>query len=195
MPFRSSPATVNVFTALLLSALLSACASAPKTAVDHSQALSPSQVLHCIEFDSASPEYSAADLAGAAQNCVHEGRFDNAAELVLVASAFAHFDTLRVSDSSAHSAQKHLFSKHFLSLDNEPRDRLLAAIYTLDQDSDRKALVCRVMSAMQPPQYLPLYMIAHGKAAQADNANTSLHKSYDAEANWLQAQSFVRCET
>lgn len=151
--------------------------------------------LPCIRATEVTNTSSAADVVSGAKACVDEGRYTQAAELMMVANAYAFYDTERVADKSAHAALSALFAVHFGSLSTKVREELLAAVFELDENSENKQRLCTFLTESQPPTYMPDYMIAHGMDALIGNNQYPLVSDFKPEKSWGNALNFVDCGT
>src|SRR5690606_5766422 len=122
---------------------------------------------------------TAADVAAGAKACASSREYDAAAELFMVASAFAYFDTQRVVDETAHEAVGVLPIKAFGELAEERLERVIEAIEVLDQNLVRKETICAHLRNSKPPTYIPTYMIAHGMNAFMDSQAEPLVEDFD----------------
>ncbi|WP_444917594.1 hypothetical protein [Microbulbifer sp. JMSA003] len=157
-----------------------------------SQATSP---LGCISATSVLSTHTPTDITAAAKTCTEQSKFDEAAELLMVASAFAYFDTQRVSDKTGHNVLRVIFNKKFNSMPEGDRKKLFASINSLDQGGARKLEVCNYLTAAKPPSYIPSYMISHGLRKFTGVTEAPLIKDFDADQSWLNSMVFVKCRS
>jgi len=137
---------------------------------------------------------TAADVAAGALHCVKKKRYDDAAALVLIASAFIDFDTRRVVDKSAHAARQALFSKTFDGQPPEKMQDMFLAIEALSPDSPRHGEICQHMEAIGPPSYFSMYMIAYGMKVFIEPEAPHLIEPFDAASAWITSLSeFTNC--
>lgn len=174
--------------------LLAGCVGTPPVTNHESVGnLATTSPLACVSTTQVIPTNSAADVAAGARECVRQSRYDEAAELIMVASAYAHFDTQRVADKSAHSALNALFVKEFGSLPEAERNRLFASIDALDSDRSRKSAICSQLLSAPPPSYFPGYMVAHGMGAFTGSDKEPLIKDFNAPEAWSRSMAFIKC--
>ncbi len=151
--------------------------------------------LDCVSALTVKPTSTAADITAGAKACAQQSKYDQAAELIMVASAYAYFDTLRVSDKTAHGALTALFSKEFGSMQETERNELFASIDALDGDEQRIREICDYLVSSTPPSYVPDYMIAHGMGAFTDSIKEPLVRDFDASEGWTKSMVFVKCSS
>jgi len=176
--------------------LLAGCANnAQVTNYESKGNLAATNPLPCVNATSINSESTAADIAAGAKECVKQSKYGEAAELIMVASAYAHFDTQRVSDKSAHGALNALFAKEFGSLKETDRNKLFSSIDALDNNQPRKKEVCSHLVSAQPPSYFPNYMIAHGMGAFTGSSKEPLIKHFNASEAWSKSMVFVKCSS
>ena len=157
--------------------------------------LAATDPLVCVNSTSVGPESTAADIAAGAKDCAESSKYSEAAELIMVASAYAYFDTQRVSDKSAHGALNALFAKEFGSLSEAQRKELFSSIDALDNNQTRKSEICTYLISAPTPSYFPEYMIAHGMGAFTGSPKEPLIKDFDASEAWSKSMVFVKCSS
>ena len=124
--------------------------------------LAATNPLGCVDAETVIASDTAADIASGARACLDERDYDRMADLIVFASAYAFYDTLRVTDPSAHAAQGALFLDRFEDISRSQRRRLLRAVDRREGDEKRLGELCAMLVAVGPPRYRPTYMIAHG---------------------------------
>ena len=149
--------------------------------------------LDCVSYETISNTHTAADIAAGMKKCLMEGEFDRAAELMRAADAFAYFDTLRVTDLSAHAALSALFVAQAEGTSLSDRQALLSAVESLTAETDRSGHLCEVLSALDPPDYYPTYMIAHGLAAFIPENDEPPLQEIDRANGWREALGYIDC--
>ena len=93
---------------------------------------------------------------------------------------------------SPHQALNALFARQFGSSPSPATKTLFAAIEKLDADLPRKRALCTVLTEVQRPAYMPLYMIAHG--LEYGSGREPLIEDFDSEDAWRLALRFVQCK-
>ena len=149
--------------------------------------------LGCVAATSVQNGSTAADIATGARACADAGNYDEAAELVMVASAYAFFDTLRVTDKSAHIALTALFVDRFGGLAEAQEKEIFTAIEVLTDNGDRHHKLCTVLRRVGPPNYRPTYMIAHGLQPFLNDSDEPAVRKIDTSEGWEKALSYVNC--
>jgi len=176
--------------------VLSACAGNSRiSSVESEGNLAESNPLPCIPANSVQNTNTPPDIAAGARSCAAKGNYDQSAELIMVASAFAFYDTQRVADKSAHGALTGVFSQNFMALSEPDRKKLFSSINTLDDDKSRKDQLCSFLSASLPPNYMPNYMIKHGMKQFTGNNEEPLIGDFNSKQSWSKAIEFVKCSS
>ena len=157
--------------------------------------LAATNPLSCVSSTLVGPESTAADIAAGAKDCAESSKYNEAAELIVVASAYAFFDTQRVTDKTAHGALSALFAKEFGSLPEAQRTELFASIDALDKNKPRKNEICSYLISTPPPSYFPSYMIAHGMGAFTGSTKEPLVKGFNVSEAWSKSMVFVKCSS
>ncbi len=156
--------------------------------------LAATNPLGCVASETVSATDTAADIASGVRACIKEGDYDRMADLVLVANAYAYYDTLRVTDPTAHAAVTALFADRFLGLSRSQRRRVLRAVEKLRGDEKRIGGLCATLAAVGPPRYRPTYMIAHGLMSFPGMPKESPLREIDTVAGWRKVLvEFVNC--
>ena len=151
--------------------------------------------LDCEPATEINTTYSAADVVAGAVACVEAEKFDEAADLVMVSSAFALFDTQRVADETAHGALQALYSEAFGGLPADQASRLNDSITRMSPDNPRAQVICEPLEASEPPTYFPGYMVSHGLGAFSGESQEPLVEDFDADAAWMRSLDFINCNS
>ncbi len=170
------------------------CAKAQVTSYENPDSLRAENPLECVSATEVAASSSAADVAAGAQHCTENGRFDEAAALLLVSSAFVDFDTRRVADASAHAARQALFANTFSNQSESDMQSLFGALDSLDPSSAEHQRICEHLRDIGPPSYFPKYMIAHGLQAATDPDAPPLIEPFDSARAWEESLTgFIGC--
>ncbi|EDP57226.1 hypothetical protein [Vibrio sp. AND4] len=159
---------------------------------DNLEATNP---LVCVNSTSVGPESTAAGIAAGAKNCANSFKYNEAAELIMVANAYVHFDAQRVTDKTAHGALNALFKKEFGSLSEAQINELFSSINALDNNQSRKSEICTYLISAPPPSYFPKYMIAQGMGAFTGSSKEPLIEDFNASEAWSKSMAFVKCSS
>ena len=156
--------------------------------------LAATNPLGCVAPETVSATDTAADIASGARACLAERDYDRMADLLLVSNAYAYYDTLRVTDPTAHAALGALFEDRFAYISRSQRRRVLRAVDKLHRDEKRVGGLCATLAAVGPPRYRPTYMIAHGLMSFPGMPKESPLREIDTVAGWRKALvEFVNC--
>ncbi len=187
---------MNKFLTLVCFSLLVGCVNNSQvTNYKSKRNLATTSPLICVSSTSVGSESTAADIAAGAKDCADSSKYNEAAELLMVASAYAYFDTKRVTDKTAHGALNALFAKEFGSLSESQRKELFSSIDALDNNQPRKNEICTYLTSSPPPSYFPDYMIAHGIGAFKGSLKAPLIKGFNASEAWLKSMAFIKCSS
>ena len=157
--------------------------------------LEVSHKLGCIGLDEVKTDYTPADLFPAALQCMKTDRFDDAFAIYAVAGVYGRFDSLRVSDGTAHQAVDVIQMTVFGDLNESHRKNLMAAgSKQLDSPSSKQDF-CRRLLQLGPPSYYPRYMIQHGMGAFfGGSTGGGLVTPFDAKVAFAKAMdSYLHC--
>ena len=187
---------MNKFLSLACFTFLVGCANNSQVTNYESKGnLAATNPLVCVSPTSVGPESTAADIAAGGKDCAESSKYNEAAELIMIASAYAYFDTQRVTDKTAHGALNALFAKEFGSLPEAQKNELFSSIDALDNNLPRKSEICSYLISAPPPSYFPNYMIAHGMGAFTGSSKEPLIKGFNASEAWSKSLAFVKCSS
>lgn len=148
----------------------------------------------CIPAAKIKNIYTPADLYKGVAACVAADSFENGHLLFALAGAYGRFDTLRVSDTTAHQALTVIQMQEFESLPQKKLDRLQREIRAIAKDDARLGAICTQIRRIGPPNYVPRYMIQHGLGAFSSRSGSALKTTFDATAGWEKAlSSYLHC--
>ncbi|KRG72131.1 hypothetical protein ABB29_00985 [Pseudoxanthomonas dokdonensis] len=150
--------------------------------------------LGCIGLGEVKNDYTPADLYKGVAACVNNGDMDKAAGLFSIAGAYGIFDTLRVTDRTAHQAVTVLKLENLGSLPKEEIESFQAAMTSISEDSARMQVLCQQIRQIGAPSYVPRYMIQHGMSAFTSKGGDELDPSFDKTVAWDKTlESYLHC--
>lgn len=139
---------------------------------------SPQSTISCLNADAISNEMTPVILYHSLKSCVDKQLYDLAIYNYFSASAYAYFDTLRVSDKTAHEIVNIVMKDSIWTLsalEQQNFEQHLAQFI----DSEDKSKACSYLINKGMPNYQPDYMTKHGEHKQKLNTehNEKLWKS------------------
>jgi hypothetical protein len=151
--------------------------------------------LGCIESNRFSNKFTPADLYKAVAVCAKQNKNKDAAILFALAGVYGRFDTLRVSDKSAHQAVTVLKMQMFSSLTPEQQNAFREEATKTLSNPNEIASKCKAIKHVGPPSYSPIYMIQHGMAAfTGGKSGNGLVKDFDPQVAWQQSlDGYLHC--
>lgn len=150
--------------------------------------------LNCIELSEVKTDYNPVDLFLAADACVSSKRYSTAAPLLVLGLAFGRYDTLRVSDRSAHQAASVARLTIFGGYTPEQTARLQQDASSLMSDETTHKAFCDSVKEIGHPSYYPRYMVQHGMAAVLGNNDDALVDGFDPDVAWRGVmESYLKC--
>lgn len=158
--------------------------------------LESNNTLSCVGPDKLRNIYTPADLYPAVSQCARQANTRHGAVIFALAGAYGRFDTLRVSDKSAHQALAVLKMQTFNRLPPEVHKTFKENVSNILSDPKELAAVCAEVMRLGPPNYFPRYMVQHGISvfAKPVAGDTGLVKDFDAAAAWKSALSgYLHC--
>ena len=148
---------------IILAGAVASSVSAKTIRVGHPDNLIRTHDLDCISLEQVMNDHTPADLSAAVVRCARRGKFDQATQLFFVYSVYGYFDQNRVRDRSARSAVGALNQLISQSLTRRQKRKFQAATErTQDRSGPLFKETCAIMRRLGPPDYVPLYMLAHG---------------------------------
>jgi hypothetical protein len=120
--------------------------------------------LDCIDVGALTADDTPADMYPAVRTCINRGDFQRAARLSAIAGAYGRFDTLRVTDVSAHQALQVLQLNNLQDLSRDAKEKFQATIKEIIA-SDKMTDLCAQARKLGGPTYYPTYMTQHGMSA------------------------------
>ena len=146
----------------------------------------------CIGTGDLTNKLTAEDLFKSVSRCVKQGKNKEGALLLAMAGTYGWFDMLRVSDTSARSAFIALNMGVFSRMTPEQKKTFEETVEKNVRSPEGLAATCNEIKRIGPPDYIPRYMIEHGKALK--NADDWLVKDFNADQVWKQSlQSYLHC--
>lgn len=178
-------ASLSTALAMLLAAA-SLPAQAQVTAREARGNLESRHALGCIRLDDARNAYTPADLMPASSACARENQFVRAADLYMLAYAYARFDVARVTDRSAHQAFPVLRMQAYSRLPEADSQKIATEMNATMKDTARHGRFCAALRRLGPPAYQPRYMLQHGMGAflSGDGTSRALAENFDAQSAW-----------
>lgn len=149
----------------------------------------------CVKSAELSNQDTPADLFKGLANCIDSGAHDNGVLMLALAGVYGRYDTLRVTDASAHQAIAVLKLTYVDSRDEAKKKAFFEYISKAFKDPSNLAKICAEVQRLGPPEYFPRYMIQHGLQAFTPNAaEDGLAKDFDAPAAWKKSlDSYLHC--
>jgi WD40 repeat protein len=156
--------------------------------------LHPFNPIICEKLDKLTNKHTPADIYQGVTKCLQQGRYGDAVNLHALAGAYATFDTMRVTDRSAHNARLKLLIR---SLGSEKKTQELFNKELKKTFSEKENLkeVCRKIINLGAPDYYPTYMIQHGlRAIRENDGKNNLATEFDSDAAWKDSLvKFLHC--
>jgi len=151
----------------------------------------------CQSIGPQSSEQTPVDLYKSLTACINKGDYETAVENFGLAGAYGKFDSMRVTDQSAHQVIAVLRQAALMSAIPANRaefQKLAGATY---DDKSRHASLCSRVAASGPPSYFPKYMLLHGLDAVpgSNSSGGGMVPSFDQTLAWRKALSaYLNCE-
>ena len=173
-------------TIFALALLLSGCASDQEKRT---------QILECADASNLRNTYTPSDLYGGMVDCVEQNNYSSAVYFFALAGTYSYYDTLRVSDNSAHQAHKDLLQKSLEIIGETRKQALWEELKNTLANPDRLPAICKEIARIGAPRYYPRYMIQLGMDAVTNgNYNEGLIDDFDSHAAWHKSmRNYLHC--
>lgn len=157
--------------------------------------LAPTRDPGCITLTEADNKLSPPDLFLGVIHCLKADRAADAVDLFVLMGGRASFDTLRVTDKTAHDAGQVLSLQLRTSVLPKNIAALQAALADLGKPGTPEWQVfCQRYAATGVPAHDPGYMISHGMGAIAGSTDAPLVVDFDTAAAWTTTlDRYVHC--
>lgn len=176
---------------LILAMSIPALASA-QAPVAAKPKLPPAPQARCLTLSEIDRTMDPIHLTRAMLACIQEGRDSDAVDLYNVAGIFAKFDTLRVSDKSAHAAYPMLKVKAGQALGEEKSAEFNQTLKRVSSAPGYNKRLCDFTAGLYAPSYAPSYMVNHGMGAFTGAKQTV--DNFEPTAAWAKVRAeYVKC--
>ncbi|MCC2618256.1 hypothetical protein LJ739_18510 [Aestuariibacter halophilus] len=123
-------------------------------------------------------------LYPALQDCVQQGKAEQAIYHYFQASAYGFYDAARVYDGSAHAALEVLQKHTTWTLAPHVQSEFEQTLSTFIQNPDTFSAACQFLRQLGKPAYAPDYMVEHGVMRLSDDSEQGLKKDFQADDAW-----------
>lgn len=150
------------------------------------------QPLACVPLSDITAQHNPVDLITGVAQCIEQEHYAQAADLYTAAMTYGYYDTLRVSDQTAHQALMVTRMNAFAQAEQADLVALQDAIAARLEVPE----LCQHLTTLGAPQYHPDYMIQHGMEAFSamPEEKGGLVADFDAQAAWEHAlQTVPKC--
>lgn len=157
--------------------------------------LESTQDIGCAPISDLKDTYTPPDLYNGMMECINQDNYSSAIFFFALAGVYGNYDTLRVTDTTAHAAISVLTQQSLSSLDNAQKDALSQEAQNTLGNPDKLPMVCNEILRIGAPQYYPSYMIQHGmNAITGSNPEDALVKDFDSTAAWKKSlDAYLNC--
>lgn len=149
----------------------------------------------CVKLTSLNDMVTPPDIYAGMVDCANAGLYTDGAYLFALAGSYTYFDSLRVSDKTAHQAHSVLLRNSMEALPVDKKVALWQEIKNTLGNPTRLPAVCKEISAIGVARYYPAYMVQHGMAAVLGaKPGDGLVQRFDTEAAWGKTlDSYLHC--
>ncbi len=146
----------------------------------------------CPSVDQLKNTQSPFDMYKKLPACFDAKRYDDAARLYLIFQVYGKYDTLRVSDRSAHQAIAVLRMGIPGMIASNEVETFQASLDPMLED---RTQICSLLTTLGRPDYHPSYMINHGlQAFGGVQLNGGIRLDFDPETGWKETlRDYLKC--
>lgn len=186
----------SFYLTLVLSAAVCASALAQITNYEAPGNLQARTDLGCLKIEALRNTYTAADLYQSIKACVKQDDLESAIYSSILANVYGRYDSMRVSDPSAHQAPAALRMQLQISLTEEQKKLFNTQVSATWNDPAKRVKICGRIREVGPPNYHPTYMIQHGMSAFTGSKGNGLVADFDSAAAWEKVlETSLHCPT
>lgn len=182
----------TIIMAVISALLMSACNSTSKSNVSNYEAagnLESPQPSACVSVGELTNKQNPVDIFTGLNSCLAKNDYSSAAKLYFAGMSYGFFDTKRVSDRTAHQAIGVLRLNLFGAQPQEVLDKLQAALSNITSNN---TAICKSLTTLGAPEYVPTYMIQHGMGAfTGQSTKDGLVENFDSDTAWKDALSTI----
>ena len=151
--------------------------------------------LGCVGTEKLGNKFTPADLYKAVPACAKQGKYKEGAILFALAGTYGRFDTLRVTDKSAHQAVTILKMQMASAMPSDQQNAFKESVRRTTGNPDGLAAACKEIARIGPPNYYPRYMIQHGMSAFTKaGVDDGLVKDFNTSVAWKQSlDTYLHC--
>ena len=142
------------------------------------------QPLECVAVAQVSNTATPPDIYHGVAACAAQQRKEAMIALYLLGNMYARYDTLRVSDRTAHQAYSAMQMQLGQQMSDADREMFGEALNASLNDTAFIAQTCQNIRRVGPPNYHPTYMIQHGMGAFLGRQGDGLEQAFDGAASW-----------
>lgn len=149
----------------------------------------------CLTSSELKNTYTPPDLYNGMVQCIKNGRDKDAAFLFALAGTYSTYDTLRVSDATAHQAHSVLAMRAREAVEPSEYQRFFEVVKSTLGDPGKLPGVCREINSIGAPNYQPMYMVQHGMSAFIGaNSGSGLVGHFNSTSAWRKSlESYLHC--
>lgn len=171
--------------------LIAACIALPALAQTRPSAPTAPPA-RCMTLNEVSGTMTPVDLTRAMIVCINQGKDQDAVDLYNIAGAFAKFDTMRVSDRSAHAAYPALKVQAGQVIGEAASARFNERLKAYSGIEGYHQKLCQAARKIAAPSYEPTYMTNHGMGAFTGAKQTV--DGFTPVAAWMKVQAeYLKC--
>lgn len=149
-----------------------------------------SKINECYSISDLKSENNPLDLMFSATNCMQEEKYDNAAELFSLASAYSYFDNFRISDAKMQTTFDNLSQTMIYDFEEDKLNNLSASLKSIGEDQTKHLTFCNSVLKLGYPKYIPRYMASPGEYFSDSMVNENFNKT---EAWNIILRDYLKC--
>ncbi|MCW7505872.1 hypothetical protein [Leptospira paudalimensis] len=151
--------------------------------------------INCIALSELKSNITPPDLYYGIRNCIENENYSFGFKLQALAGVYGRYDSLRVTDTTAHQANTTLRINFLGNLSESKISKYQEFVKNnYISNSENMEALCKEIITIGKPNYFPDYMISHGLRGYSVG-NNGINESFNGEASWKQTlDSYLHCK-
>jgi len=146
--------------------------------------------LKCTQLSKLNNSMTPVELFYGVSDCIAQDKYTDGVNMYMLLGSYGWFDTMRVTDKSAHQAVAVLKMYVGQQMAENKKQQWFNAVDSAMIEQNKRAL-CTQIRSIGAPSYYPDYMINHGLGGQQE----PILSGFDAKSTWENTlKSYLKCK-
>ncbi len=149
----------------------------------------------CASKESIRSVYSPPEMLPVVIRCMRENKIFEAVYYYMVASAFAHYDTQRVSNPNAREIIIDLKLKNLWNNGTEIKEQFLSQSKAIRSNEDMRSTSCKFLIELGKPDYDPEYLLVNANELVGESSRSKLTPGLNLDEIWKDTlKEYMECD-